>query len=187
MNDPDLKSGLPWYRYFWPWFIVALLSTSVVAAISTVVIAFVNQDSLVSEAWYENGTQINRRIESEKTALQRSIRAELRIDDATGEVYLDLTGDDIEFVRELILNLSHPTRAARDHSISLVRSGPGPFRGQLDAKLSGRWYASLAPRSGTPELDSKTSDAGGSDPAPWRISTTLTLPSSKPLVLDGSG
>jgi hypothetical protein len=187
MIEPDSKSGLPWYRYFWPWFIVALLSTSVVAAISTVVIAFVNQDSLVSEAWYENGTQINRRIESEKTALRRSIRAELRIDDVTGEVYLDLTGEDIGFVRELVLEFSHPTRASMDRSISLVRLGTGTFRGQLDAKLSGRWYASLAPRRGTPEPDSKASIAGTPSPAAWRISTTLTLPSSKPLVLDGSG
>jgi hypothetical protein len=50
MNDSDPTAGLPWYRYFWPWFIVALLVASVAAGISTVVIAFTNQDSLTSES-----------------------------------------------------------------------------------------------------------------------------------------
>ncbi len=112
MNDSDPTAGLPWYRYFWPWFIVALLFASVAAGISTVVIAFANRDSLVSESWYESGTQINRRLESEKNAVRRSLRAELRIDDVTGEVRVDLAGEGVAMLRELVLNLSHPTRAS---------------------------------------------------------------------------
>ena len=41
-------AGLPWYRYFWPWFIVALLSASVAAGICTVVIAYRNADEIVA-------------------------------------------------------------------------------------------------------------------------------------------
>ncbi len=33
-------SGSPWYRYFWPWFIVCLLGLSVVASLYTVSIAY---------------------------------------------------------------------------------------------------------------------------------------------------
>jgi hypothetical protein len=185
MNDSDPTAGLPWYRYFWPWFIVALLCASIAAGVSTVVIAFSNQDSLVSESWYESGTQINRRLESEGNALRRSIRAELQIDDVTGEVRLDLTGEGVETVRALALALSHPTRASSDRSILLVRSDAGPFRGQLNAKLSGRWYAVLAPSdlASTGDASAPVATAVASDS--WRLTTTLQLPSSEPLIIVG--
>jgi hypothetical protein len=186
MNDPDPAAGLPWYRYFWPWFIVALLFASVAAGISTVVIAFLYQDSLVSESWYENGTQINRRLESEKNAVQKSLRAELRIDNATGEVRVDLAGDGVAMLRELVLDLSHPTRASSDRSISLIRPDSGSFRGQLSAQLTGRWYAVLAPPEAVSAGDSSASSAMPVASDLWRLSTTLNLPSSKPLVMGGS-
>ncbi len=187
MNDSDPTAGLPWYRYFWPWFIVVLLFASVAAGISTVVIAFANQDSLVSESWYESGTQINRRLESERNAVRRSIRAELRIDDVTGEVRVDLAGEGVGMLRELALDLSHPTRASSDRSISLVRPDSGFFRGQLASELSGRWYAVLAPPKAVSTADSSASRAMPIASDSWRLTTTLYLPSSKPLILDGSG
>jgi hypothetical protein len=187
MNDSDPRDGLPWYRYFWPWFIIALLSASVAGGIATVVIAFANQDSLVSESWYESGTQINRRLESESNAVRRSIRAELKIDNTTGEVRVELTGKDVAMVRELVLDLSHPTRAASDRSISLVRRDAGPFRGQLSAELSGRWYASLAPPEAMSAGDSPAPKGTPSGSEAWRLTATLYFPSSEPLILGGSG
>jgi hypothetical protein len=186
MDDSDPAAGLPWYRYLWPWFIVALLLSSVAAGISTVVIAFTNQDSLVSESWYESGTQINRRLESESNAARRSIRAELRIDNLTGEVRVDLTGEGVARVRELVLDLSHPTRMSSDRSISLVRPDSGPFRGQLSAELSGRWYASLTPREGPTPEDPSAPTAMPMASDSWRIAATLHLPSSKPLIMGES-
>jgi hypothetical protein len=187
MNDSDSTSGLAWHRYFWPWFIVALLFASFVAGVSLVVIAFANQDSLVSELWYESGTQINRRLESERNATRQSIRAELRIDSTTGEVRVDLTGEGVATVQKLVLDLSHPTRASRDRSISLVRSDSGSFRGQLSAQLSGRWYAVLAPlyAASASELPVSSATVDASDP--WRLTTTLHLPSLEFLVMGGSG
>jgi len=187
MTDSDPTAGLPWYRYFWPWFIVALLSASVAAGISTVVIAFANQDSLVSESWYEIGTQINRRLDFEANAVRRSIRAELRIDNVTGEVRVDLAGEGVAMLRELVLDLSHPTRASSDRSISLVRPDLGPFRGQLSAELSGRWYAVLAPSEAVPEANSPASSAVPTASDSWRLAATLYLPSSKPLIMSAGG
>lgn len=33
------RDTLPWYRYFWPWFIIALLGCSVSASLYTVYLA----------------------------------------------------------------------------------------------------------------------------------------------------
>lgn len=44
MRAVRASSGTPWYRNSWPWFIVILLSVSVVGSLATVVIAFRHRD-----------------------------------------------------------------------------------------------------------------------------------------------
>ena len=44
---PPADAGRPWYCYFWPWFIVALLATSVAAGLATAVIAYTHADEIV--------------------------------------------------------------------------------------------------------------------------------------------
>ena len=38
-SDSD-RLGTPWYLNFWPWFIVILMTVSVLASVATVVIAY---------------------------------------------------------------------------------------------------------------------------------------------------
>ena len=39
--------GVPWYRQFWPWFIIALPASAVVASFFTLWLAISNPDQLV--------------------------------------------------------------------------------------------------------------------------------------------
>ncbi|MCF6264334.1 MAG: FixH family protein [Xanthomonadales bacterium] len=57
----------PWYKQFWPWFIMALPMAAVIASISTLVIAIKNPDYLVI-----------------KKSEQQSISAEMRPAKKTG-------------------------------------------------------------------------------------------------------
>lgn len=43
----------PWYRQFWPWFLIALPATAVVASFATLAIAIRNADEVVSDPDYE--------------------------------------------------------------------------------------------------------------------------------------
>jgi hypothetical protein len=49
INTPDAKSGdiLPWYKQFWPWFIIALPASVVVASFFTLWLAISNPYQLV--------------------------------------------------------------------------------------------------------------------------------------------
>ena len=40
MSHSETSSSGPWYRHFWPWFVVGLLGVSMVASLATVVVAF---------------------------------------------------------------------------------------------------------------------------------------------------
>ena len=53
----------PWYRQFWPWFIIMLPASVVVAGLSTWYIAHRHADDLVVDEYYKSGLAINRQLE----------------------------------------------------------------------------------------------------------------------------
>ncbi|NNJ73016.1 MAG: nitrogen fixation protein FixH, partial [Enterobacterales bacterium] len=73
-DDLDVE---PWYKQFWPWFIMALPASAVIAGITTVVIAYKNADSLVVDDYYKEGKAINFRIARIKEAENRGYTASL--------------------------------------------------------------------------------------------------------------
>lgn len=162
--------GSPWYRHFWPWFIVVLLGSSVAAGIATVVIAFRNADALVQDDYYREGIAINRRLSGEHAAQRLGIAGALQIDGQLYGVALDGAAPDAA----LTLELSHATLAERDVVVSLEPVGGGRYAGRARALPAGRYYATLRP-----------SDAGDGDPA-WRLSRAIALPASEPIPLGSS-
>jgi len=46
MTEHDTK---PWYRHFWPWFIIGLLGTSVSASLYTVYLAMSTAEPVLTE------------------------------------------------------------------------------------------------------------------------------------------
>lgn len=71
MTQPLSK---PWYRQFWPWFIIALPTAAVVGSITTAIIASQDGVNLVAEDYYKQGKEINQDL-SKLTAPKRSISA----------------------------------------------------------------------------------------------------------------
>jgi len=53
MSEPETHR--PWYRHFWPWFLIVLTGSAVVGGITTLVIALQNPETLVvSDAEYRS-------------------------------------------------------------------------------------------------------------------------------------
>ena len=44
MTSKPVELGSPWYKNFWPWFIVILLGVSVIGSLVTVAIAYRHRD-----------------------------------------------------------------------------------------------------------------------------------------------
>lgn len=59
---PEHTDEFPWYRQFWPWFLIFLPASAVIASFATLFIALNNPDPLVRDDWYEHGANINRTL-----------------------------------------------------------------------------------------------------------------------------
>jgi len=115
----------PWYRQFWPWFIIALPASAVVAGLTTVWISMQTTDSLVvrSDDGVKNAT--DRRISAERLASELDLAAILAIDPATGAVSAVMRSGDLpETPAVLDFELSHPAFANRDQQITLNKAMP---------------------------------------------------------------
>ncbi|MCY1293950.1 hypothetical protein D9M68_408340 [compost metagenome] len=131
-----------WYKNVWPWIIIGMLATSVVLSINLIRLAVDNQDSLVIDNYYEAGKGINRSLDRERLARSLNLRANVHLDDLTGEVSLRLNGDSRP--DSLTLSLISPTQAERDRHIHLIASTePGRYVGQLTEAIDGRRFVEL--------------------------------------------
>jgi hypothetical protein len=161
-----------WYRHFWPWVLIAIPAAAIAGSLLSAALAGRHADSLVTDDWYQDGKGINRILARDRAARRLSISAELRIDERSGEVAVELEGEAIEALEALSLALSHPTLASRDHQIPLRRQeGSSVFWGRLPRFLRGRWYATLTPQ---PPPSSALSE-------PWRLREEIRLPSATPV------
>ncbi len=144
-SEQDIASPKPWYRQFWPWFIMALPASAVIAGIATLIIAVKNQDSLVRDDWYKEGRAINQNMARDEAAAKLGIVADIRMDALTGEVNVSLQEKTAlqKSPEQLQLALSHPTQAEADQHLVLLKKPDGHYHGQLQAALHGRFDIEL--------------------------------------------
>src|SRR5512147_2742844 len=102
----------PWYREPWPWFLIALPATAVVAGLTTVWIAFQNDDGLVVGDYYKEGLAINQTLARDDAARALALAATMKGED--GALELTLAGHLKTYPVQLILTLAHPTHQGMD-------------------------------------------------------------------------
>ena len=147
MTDLDTK---PWYRQFWPWLIISLPASAVVASLYTVSLAIRTTDSLVVNS--EDGMDVvtRRHLAAERVAADLGITATLAIDLDSGAIEARLAADKpLDPPKTLQLLFSHPTLANRDRVTALTAAMPDTdgtpvWSGHLVDVPDGRWYVVLA-------------------------------------------
>lgn len=139
----------PWYRQFWPWFIIALPAASVVGGLTTVWISMQTTDSLVVQS--DDGMQIvaERRLNAEQLAAELNLAALIDIDPDSGAILAAMRSGDLDPApAALQLEFSHPAFADRDQIIALNRAPPDEagnplWSGHFVDIPDGRWYVTL--------------------------------------------
>jgi hypothetical protein len=140
----------PWYRQFWPWFIIALPASAVVAGLTTLWISMQTTDSLVvkSDDGVKNAT--DRRISAERLASELGLAALVEINASTGMVSVVMRSGDLATTpAALEFELSHPAFADRDRLITLNKAMPDAdgnpvWVGHMISVPDERYYAVLS-------------------------------------------
>lgn len=133
----------PWYRQFWPWLLISLPGTVVVAGFVTLYIANKYSDDLVADEPYKVGLAINRQLEKKQVAEQRGIQASLGFLGTGAEQRVEVRISGLNEDEALNLTLSHPLEADRDFNVRLQYAGSGLYIGKLNQSVAPRWHWTL--------------------------------------------
>ncbi|MGB5256252.1 MAG: FixH family protein [Woeseiaceae bacterium] len=139
----------PWYRQFWPWFIIALPAASVVGGLTTFWISLQTTDSLVLQTEDDMQIVAERRALADRLAAEMNLAALIDIDLESGAILAGMRAGDLqESPAALALEFSHPAFADRDQRIVLNRAQPDEdgnpvWSGHFVSIPDGRWYVSL--------------------------------------------
>lgn len=144
---------LPWYKQFWPWFLIAIPATSVVTGIVLITLAVNGRDTLVRDDWYKDGMAINQRLEKRDKAKNAGIKAYFSFN--TDDNIVTLRLDNLNPAQDsgLQLELIHPTLEQRDIHAPLFKTPDNRYFAKLTAAPSGFYYALLSSSQGQWEIE----------------------------------
>lgn len=173
----------PWYRQAWPWFLISLPATAVIAGTVTMVLAVRGYDGPVTADYYKQGLAINEEVARAELARGLGLQARLTLDGFGdgARVRAVVTAERGAMPAEpgLRLRLVHPGRRDADRVAVLSR---------IDAAPDGRqavYTGSFQP----PAASERDADGAGVhwqvvvESREWRIDGTLAADGSGAYVL----
>lgn len=164
MSSPSVT---PWYKQFWPWFLIGILFSSIIVSSGFAVMSVKSFDGMVvQEDYYEHGKAINMVLAKQEQARELNLSAELRLDPLTSDIVVDLSGDTRP--ETLYLDLIFPTEDNRDQSFVLEHVRDGRYITQGPDNLRYRWYLQIQPAL---------------ENADWRLTGEATFPNENSVAL----
>lgn len=135
-----------WYKQFWPWFLIILPASAVIASIFTIMIATKDNDGLVVDDYYKAGLAINQTMDRIELAKQHRVAAKIQY--ANTLMTISLSANDntvLANTDQLQLHFVHPTQRKQDVTITLRHAGGGKYIAKLDKLPVANWYLQLEP------------------------------------------
>jgi len=146
-----------WFKQFWPWFLIILPMTAVVASISTLIIATDNKPEMVVDDYYKTGKAINADLSLLKKAKELGISGSV----VNQENGLLITLKGIKNNASIRFSLFHSTQSKRDKTQMLTSDANGNYYYETEESLNGKWTLRIEP------FDKQ-----------WRLQQTVQLPAS---------
>ena len=160
------EDTVPWYRQFWPWFILSIPAGTIVAAMYTINLAYTTSDGLVSDNYYKEGLAMHKDAAQSDAAAALGIKGDLKLDTETGAIQIALSSNKPLGNGSLTLDVIHPTQKDMDQAAMLTYVGPGNYVGKINLLSEADWKLRLMP-------EDKAWRVEGRIKAPGRTKATL--------------
>ena len=135
----------PWYKQFWPWFLIILPLTVVVWTIVTVVVFANNSVSLVAEDYYKKGKGIN--IDISKMNVARDLGLNATVSSDKNTVVIAFNKGELPHFPALTATFTHRTLPDRDFTKLLTADAKGNYRLTPEDSIQGPWFVELEPHN----------------------------------------
>ncbi len=135
----------PWYKQFWPWFLIILPLTVIVWTIVTVVVFANNSVSLVAEDYYKKGKGINIDISKMNVARALGLNASVSSDD--NNIIIAFAKGSLPHYPALTATFTHRTLPDRDFTKLLTADAKGNYRFTQEQSIQGPWFVELQPHN----------------------------------------
>lgn len=154
----------PWYKQFWPWFLISMPLVVVVWTVITVIVFSQNSVSLVTEDYYKKGKGIN--IDLSKINVAKELELSASVFSDENDVVISFNKGQLEHYPALTAMFVHRTLPDRDFTQLLTSDANGDYRLTLDEAMQGPWFIELTPHN-----------------AEWLVQGRVTFPSESPTEL----
>jgi hypothetical protein len=147
IGNSNLANGQlkPWYKHFWPWFLMSGPALVVVAACISGWIAFRNQDPVLDVNYYQHG---NETLMASGNAKMLGLQAHMAFQNGKVFIRMTSTNTNSQLPEQIMFSLSHMTRANVDQFVTLKLDG-NQYVGELRSPKSDRWLVSVGDQAGT--------------------------------------
>ncbi|WP_105213554.1 FixH family protein [Pseudoalteromonas sp. T1lg22] len=148
----------PWYKQFWPWFLLFFPLTTIIACIGLITMAVGNGPDMVVDDYYKKGKAINLELTKFDKAKALYLHGDLQFTDE--RISFAFTKGDDSKVAALNIGLYHRTLSDKDVSFRLTQNAHGQFTTLLDKPIEQGAYTVFI----TPFDDS------------WKLKENIQLP-----------
>lgn len=158
-----------WYREPWPWVLILLPLTTVIASCYSFFLFEQHKVALVSEDYYQQGKAINQDLTRLRQAQALAIVAELSQAPKSDNVTVKLNKGKLANYPIILVVLQHRTLPAQDIWQRLTaKDNLGHYSFKLAEPLQGPWYIEITDVAKT-----------------WAINGTIKLPEQATALLQG--
>lgn len=133
----------PWYKQFWPWFLIVLPLTVVIWTLITVVIFQRHSVVLVTENYVKEGKAIQVDLSQTRQAKQLKLSAEISQHQLLTQIWLNK--GKLGNYPPLTFYFAHSTLAEKDFVKTLTADAKGYYRFHNESPLVGRWFVKMFP------------------------------------------
>ncbi len=133
----------PWYKQFWPWFLIILPATVVCWTIVTVIVFSQHSVSLVTEDYYKKGKGIN--IDLSKVDAAKALHLSATVVSVDNSIIIQFDKGSLAHFPAIQAMFAHRTLPDRDFTRLITADAKGNYRLTLDQPLQGPWFIELTP------------------------------------------